>query len=97
MIASLTQKADAIRAAEIDRLFARCPDLTERERMLITGSSLTIISKLLHTAVTRIRDKAVENQAEAITHALILDELFDLRTSLGDELATVFLGAAEIE
>lgn len=97
VIASLTQKADAIRAAEIDRLFARCPDLTERERMLITGSSLTIISKLLHTAVTRIRDKAVENQAEAITHALILDELFDLRTSLGDELATVFLGAAEIE
>jgi glutamyl-tRNA reductase len=97
VIASLTQKADAIRAAEIDRLFARCPDLTERERMLITGSSLTIISKLLHTAVTRIRDKAVENQAEAITHALILDELFDLRTSLGDERATVFLGAAEIE
>ena len=79
---SLMQKAEAIRAAEVDRLFARCPELTERERMLITGMSLTIISKLLHTAVVKIRDKAVENRAEALTHAQILDELFDLRTKL---------------
>jgi len=97
VIASLTQKADAIRAAEIDRLFARCPDLTERERMLITGSSLTIISRLLHTAVTRIRDKAAENQAEALTHALILDELFDLRTSLSEELTAVYAAHDELE
>jgi glutamyl-tRNA reductase len=82
VISSLTQKAEAIRAAEVDRLFARCPELTERERMLITGMSLTIISKLLHTAVVKIRDKAVENRAEALTHAQILDELFDLRTKL---------------
>ncbi|MFN2461589.1 MAG: glutamyl-tRNA reductase, partial [Candidatus Velthaea sp.] len=59
VIASLTQKAEAIREAEVERLFARCPELTERERMLITGMSLTIISKLLHNAVTKIRDKAV--------------------------------------
>ncbi|MGB8267634.1 MAG: glutamyl-tRNA reductase [Candidatus Velthaea sp.] len=96
VIASLTQKAETIRAAEIERLFARCPDLTERERMLITGSSLTIISRLLHTAVTRIRDKAAENRAEALSHALILDELFDLRTRLGDELATVIATPEEI-
>ena len=82
VISSLMQKAEAIRAAEVDRLFARCPELTERERMLITGMSLTIISKLLHTAVVKIRDKAVENRAEALTHAQILDELFDLRTKL---------------
>jgi glutamyl-tRNA reductase len=81
VIASLTQKADAIRKREMERLFARCPDLTERERMLITGSSLTIISKLLHTVVTKIRDKAVSNHAEALSHARILDELFDLQIS----------------
>ncbi len=80
IITSLTQKAEAIREAEVERLFARCPDMTDRERMLVTGMSLTIISKLLHTAVVKIRDKAVENRAEALTHALILDELFDLRT-----------------
>jgi len=77
-IASLTQKAETIREAELERLFARCPDLTERERQLITGMSMTIISKLLHTAVTKIRDKAVNNHAEAITHVRLLDELFEL-------------------
>ncbi len=80
VIASLTRKAEVIRKTEIDRLFARCPDLSERERMLIAGSSLTIISKLLHNVVTRVRDKAETNDAEALTHARILDELFDLQT-----------------
>jgi len=79
VITSLTRKAEAIREAELERLFARCPELTERERSLITGMSLTIVSKLLHTAIVRIRDKAVENRAEALTHAKILDELFDLQ------------------
>jgi glutamyl-tRNA reductase len=89
VISSLTQKAEAIRDAEVERLFSRCPELTERERMLITGTTLTIISKLLHTAVVKIRDKAVENRAEAMTHALILDELFDLRTKLEEAGVTV--------
>ncbi len=82
VIASLTQKAEAIRDSELERLFARLPDLTDRERALITGMSLTIVSKLLHSAIVRIRDKAVENHAEALTHARMLDELFELR-SLG--------------
>jgi glutamyl-tRNA reductase len=91
IISSLTQKAEAIREIEVERLFSRCPELTDRERMLITGTSLTIISKLLHTAVVKIRDKAVENRAEAMTHALILDELFDLRTKpLEAGVAAVF-------
>lgn len=83
VIASLTQRAEAIRRAEVERLFARCPALTERERMLITGMSLTIISKLLHNAVTKIRDKAVSDHTQAMNHARMLDELFDLRLSEG--------------
>ena len=79
VISGLVQKAEAIREAEIERLFARCPELTERQRMLITGASLTVISKLLHTVVTKIRDKAIANRAEALMHARILDELFDLQ------------------
>ncbi|MGD0472501.1 MAG: glutamyl-tRNA reductase [Candidatus Velthaea sp.] len=82
VISSLTQKAEAIRDGEVERLFSRCPDLTARERMLVTGMSLTIISKLLHTAVVKIRDKAAENHVEAMNHALILNELFDLRAEL---------------
>lgn len=81
VIASLTQKAETIRSRELERLFARCPGLSERDRMLITGSSLTIISKLLHTVVTKMRDKAVTNHAEALTQARMLDELFDLNVA----------------
>lgn len=87
VIASLTQKAEAIRTAELERLFLRCPALSEREKMLITGMSMTIISKLLHTAVTKIRDKAVTNHSEAIEHVRLLDELFEL--NVADELAKV--------
>ena len=78
VIASLTQKAESVRSAELDRLFARCPELSEREKMLITGSSLTIISKLLHTVVTKLREKASLDRSEAIAHARLLEELFEL-------------------
>ena len=79
VVASLVQKAESIRSAEVERLLARCPELSERERMLITGASLTIISKLLHSVVTRLRERATANHAEALTFAEILDDLFDLR------------------
>ncbi|MFY9779036.1 MAG: glutamyl-tRNA reductase [Candidatus Baltobacteraceae bacterium] len=79
IVSSLVQKAETIRMAEIDRLFARCQELTPRERMLITGASLTIISKLLHNVVTKLRERATSNHAEAATLAQILDELFDLQ------------------
>jgi glutamyl-tRNA reductase len=85
VIASLTQKAETIREAELERLFARIPELTERQRNLIRGMSLTIVSKLLHSAIVRIRDKAVENRAEALSHAKILDELFELQ-ALSEQL-----------
>ncbi len=79
VIRGLVEKAEAIRETEIARLFSRCPELTDRERMLITGASLKVVSRLLHTAVTKIRERAVENEAEALVHAQIVDELFDLR------------------
>ncbi|HEY9086317.1 MAG TPA: glutamyl-tRNA reductase [Candidatus Tyrphobacter sp.] len=77
-IALLTQKAEAIRIAELERLFARCPELTERERMLVTGMSMTIVSKLLHSAIANIREKATAQEAEVLSHVRVLDELFEL-------------------
>ncbi len=78
VIATLTQKAEAIRTAELERLFARCPELTERERLLITGMTMTIVSKLLHSVILKIREKATSNATEALSHARVLDELFEL-------------------
>ncbi|MDQ2866608.1 MAG: glutamyl-tRNA reductase [Candidatus Eremiobacteraeota bacterium] len=78
IIASLAQKADAIRVTELERLFSRCTELSEREKMLVTGMSLTLVSKLLHSAIVKIREKAITNHAEAVSHARVLDDLFDL-------------------
>jgi glutamyl-tRNA reductase len=78
VIARLTQKAEMIRAAELERLLARCPDLGERERMLVTGMTMTIVSKLLHSAILKIREKATFDHAEALSSARVLDDLFEL-------------------
>jgi glutamyl-tRNA reductase len=85
VISSLTKKAEALRTEEIARLFARCPELNDREKMLIAGSSMKIVSKLLHSVITKIREKAIANHAEAISYARILDELFELQ--LADAIA----------
>ena len=78
VIASLFQKAEAIRKSEVERLFTRCPDLREREQMLIRGMSLTIFSKLLHPALARIREMALVDSAKALAEAVMIDELFEL-------------------
>lgn len=78
VIARLTQKAEAIRAAELERLLARCPELNERERMLVTGMTLTIVSKLLHSAILKIREKATTDRDEALSNARVLGDLFEL-------------------
>jgi glutamyl-tRNA reductase len=83
VIARLTQKAEAIRAAELERLFARCPELDERERMLVTGMSLTIVSKLLHSAILKIREQATLDHEEALSSARLLDDLFELNLADG--------------
>jgi glutamyl-tRNA reductase len=85
VISGLVQRAETLRERELARLFARCPELTERERMLITGMSLTIISKLLHGAITKIRDKAIVNRDAALTDAHTLSDLFDLHAHALDE------------
>ncbi len=95
IISSLTRKAEAIRESEVARLFARCPELTEREKMLVAGMSMTIVSKLLHSAVTRIRATASRNHSEAISHARVLDELFEL--DLADHIAHLLPAPAAID
>ena len=46
--------------------------------MLVTGMTLTIVSKLLHSAILKIREKATLDRSEALSHARVLDELFEL-------------------
>lgn len=83
VIARLTQKAEAIRSAELERLFARCANLDERERMLVTGMTMTIVSKLLHSAILKMREQATSDHAELLSSARVLEDLFEL--NLGSE------------
>ena len=82
VIATLAQKAEAIREAETERLFARCPDFSERDKTLVTGMSLRVVSRLLHTVIAKIREKSTTDEAAALAHVRLVDELFDLH--LGD-------------
>jgi len=58
LIASLRGKAEVIRQTEIDKLFSRLPELDERQRDLIVGASVSILNRLLHAPVTRLRESA---------------------------------------
>jgi len=78
VVSSLSQRAEYIRQAEVARLFARIPELDERARLLVTGTSMTIISKLLHSAIAKIHDETLHDEAVAARHTQALDELFDL-------------------
>jgi glutamyl-tRNA reductase len=76
--ASLARKAEALREAELERLFARCPGLDKRERMLVTGLSRRIVSKLLHPAMVSIRPASAEQLADSVARARLIDQIFAL-------------------
>jgi len=60
MINRLREKAEAIRATEIERLFSRLPELKPAERDSIVAASVSIINRLLHEPVTRLRETGTE-------------------------------------
>ena len=76
-ISSLTQRAEAIRAAEVERIFARLPTLNDHEREVIIGATMTIVSRLLHPAIERVRAKAIADPVQALNDAKVIDELFE--------------------
>ena len=67
LIADLRRKAEEIRSAEIQRLFARMPELDDRQREMVMVASVSIINKLLHAPLTKLREIAGE-------HAVPVDE-----------------------
>ena len=61
LIARLRERAERIRSAEIDKLFARHPELGEEQRSAIIQASIGILNKLLHEPVTRLRESAADS------------------------------------
>lgn len=75
-VCALVARAEAVRENEVRRLFARCPELTERERAFIAAMSAALIGQLLHGAISKIHEKDAFDREEALRHARILNELF---------------------
>jgi len=77
LIADLRRRAESVRAAEIQKLFERLPELHERERALIESTSLAIVNRLLHAPVTKLRE-SLADRAEEQTETATLQALLDL-------------------
>ena len=58
LIAAESQRAEHVREAELARLLAKCPELSDRERALVTGLTLRIVSKIMHPTFVSIREGA---------------------------------------
>jgi len=87
LIASLRKKAEAIRQAEIQKLFSRLPELDERQCAVIAGASVSILNRLLHAPVTRLRDAALGARAAQPDLAEQLADLAGLGEQIEAQLA----------
>jgi len=88
LIAGLRKRAEQIRAGEIEKLFARHPELDEQQRSEIVQTSISIINKLLHAPVTRLRESVAQTQDSADA-ADVLGKLFDL-TGIEEQIERQF-------
>lgn len=57
-IRALRERAEAIRAAEVQRTLARFPQLSEREQAAIQALSEAIVNKLLHPPISSLKASA---------------------------------------
>lgn len=71
-IAALRQSAEATRRQELQRTLERLPNLTEDERRRLDAMTKSLVNRLLHAPVTRLRDQGSERHLDAVR------ELFDL-------------------
>jgi glutamyl-tRNA reductase len=75
-VASLLDKADAIRKAELERASGRLHDLTADQHAAVDQATRRMVAKLLHTPVRRSKELADSKQGQQYLDALRV--LFDL-------------------
>ncbi|HEY3230325.1 MAG TPA: glutamyl-tRNA reductase [Roseiflexaceae bacterium] len=74
-IRALRERAETIRAAELERALAKLPDLSPREQAAIGALSAAIINKLLHQPIATLKDPEAGSQL-----AQAVQQLFQLAT-----------------
>ena len=91
LIARLRTRAERIRTAEIERLFASRPELDDAQRAAIVQASIGIINRLLHEPLTRLRETAASAQSVASPDALgKLVDLASIEEQIERQFSTTF-------
>jgi glutamyl-tRNA reductase len=76
-IRALRERAEAIRAAELERTLAKLPDLSPREQAAIGALSAAIVNKLLHQPIATLKDPGSGSQL-----AQVVQQLFRLSEAI---------------
>jgi glutamyl-tRNA reductase len=76
LIGALRARAEELRLAELDRVFASDPSLDAEARAAIDAASRRAMAKLLHEPTVRLKDAAGSPRGERLAEAL--RELFEL-------------------
>ncbi len=71
-IQALTQQAEARRAAEVERLLRRMPNLPEHERELVEQMSHRLVAGLLHAPLASLRDDQNGDHDQAVRELFAL-------------------------
>ncbi len=82
-VAALRARADEVVTAELDRLAARCPALTDDQRAAVAQAVHRVVQRLLHPPTVRVRQLAAT--ADGDQYAAVLRELFDLSVPVGEK------------
>lgn len=82
-IASLRQRAEAIRQAELARLEGQWEGLSDADRQRLEALTKGIVNKLLHEPTVRVKAAAEGGDNEAQRHLDSLRHLFGLEASTG--------------
>jgi glutamyl-tRNA reductase len=76
LVGALHDRAEAMRAAELDRVAGRLADLSDRERVAVEAATRAIVAKLLHEPTVRLKDAAGTARGDRLAESL--RDLFDL-------------------
>jgi glutamyl-tRNA reductase len=79
-IASLVEKADQLRAAEMDRIAGRLKEMTPEQRAAVDHLSRRMVAKILHAPINNAKELSSSKQGHVYLSAL--RELFELDDDL---------------
>ncbi|MBO8127379.1 MAG: glutamyl-tRNA reductase [Firmicutes bacterium] len=78
VIKALRSYGHSIRIQELERLFNRLPELSEKEKECITSATNLIVNKILHQPVVSLKEEASRSREKGILYTALLERLFNL-------------------